>query len=254
MDTFEELNIWKQSKHLRLKIYFLIFKSLHFLTEILDFFLPRICPGCENKLTTFEKYVCSICLDKIKPATKNKLQLEFERKFRGKRIITGFTSLYIFEEGKVFQNIIHALKYKGRFSIGKYLGENLSVVLLDFKSEWKIDIIIPVPLHQLKKIERGYNQTFYIAKEAGRKLNIQVKQNVVKRIKFTQTQTAMNLAEREENIRGAFSIKNSTKILGKNILVIDDVITTGATISECGKVLLEAGAAKIYAASTAIAN
>jgi len=180
--------------------------------------------------------------------------LEFERKFRGKRIITGFTSLYIFEEGKEFQKIIHALKYRGRFSIGKYLGEKLSVELPYFKSEWKIDIIIPIPLHQLKKVERGYNQTYYIAREAGKKLNIPVKQNVVKRIKFTQTQTTMNLAEREENMRDAFSVKKSKEILGKNILIIDDVITTGATISECGKVLLEAGATRIYAASTAIAD
>ncbi|MGD1006646.1 MAG: ComF family protein [Ignavibacteriaceae bacterium] len=224
------------------------------LTEILDFFLPRICPGCGNRLTINEKTICPKCLDKIKLATKEKLYTEFEKKFHKKNIIFGFTSLYVFEAGKEFQDIIHALKYNGRFSIGTYLGEQLGNILMNKTSEWEIDIIIPIPLHQLKKTERGYNQSFYIAKGVGRKLNIPVKLNIVKRKKFTQSQTTMNIAEREENIRNAFIINNSDWISGKNILLIDDIITTGATMSECGRILLDAGAASIYAASTAIAE
>jgi ComF family protein len=227
---------------------------LNYLTEIFDFFLPRICPGCGNKLTSVENFICTKCINKIKPVTKEKHFIEFERKFRTNKIISGFNSLYIFEEGKEFQRIMHALKYRGRFSIGRYLGEQLSKILIDKRNEWKIDIIISVPLHQLKKTERGYNQSFYIAKEAGRILNTPVKQNLLKRKKFTRSQTTMTLAEREENIRNAFSVKNSKLIKGKNILIIDDVITTGATISECGRILLKAGANKIYAASAAIAD
>jgi len=224
------------------------------LTGILDFFLPRICPGCGNRLTIKEKTICSQCLDKIKLASKEKLCAEFEKKFQGKNIISGFTCLYVFEARKEFQNIIHALKYNGRFSIGIYLGEQLGNILMNKTSEWEIDIIIPIPLHQLKKTERGYNQSFYIAKEVGRKLNTLVKRNIVKRKKFTQSQTTMNLAEREENIRNAFIIIDSNGISNKNILLIDDIITTGATISECGRILLQAGAARIYAASAAIAD
>jgi ComF family protein len=227
---------------------------LNILTEILDFFLPRICPGCGNRLTVEEKTVCPACIKKIKLASPDRLCREFERKFQGKNIVSGFTSLYVFEEGKEFQNIIHALKYSGRFAIGTYLGEQLGKTLLEQIAGWQIDLTIPIPLHQLKKAERGYNQSFYIAKGVSKTLSIPVKQGIVKRKKFTQSQTTMNLKEREENMRGAFKIKKFKELPGKNILLIDDVITTGATISECGRILLEAGANKIYAASTAIAD
>jgi ComF family protein len=227
---------------------------MNILNELFDFFLPRICPGCNNKLLVDEKSVCPKCLNNIKPASSDRLCREFERKFRGKNIISGFNSLYVFEEGKEFQNIIHALKYNGRFHIGTFLGKQLGKLLLNYSNEWEIDVIIPIPLHQLKKAERGYNQSFYIAKGVGKILNIPVNQNIVKRKKFTQSQTTMNLKEREENIRGAFVIKKPGGITGKNILLIDDVITTGATTSESGRVLLEAGANKIYAASAAIAD
>ncbi|MDR3628496.1 MAG: ComF family protein [Ignavibacteriaceae bacterium] len=227
---------------------------MNILAEIFDFFLPRICPGCGNKLTVAERTICPVCLNKIKLAREERLCREYERKFRAKKIISGFTSLYVFEEGKEFQNIIHSLKYNGRFAVGVFLGKQLGNHIANMMNEWHIDIIIPIPLHQLKKAERGYNQSFYIAKGLGSVLNIPVKQNIVKRKRFTQSQTTMNLKEREENIRDAFLIRNSKGLSGKNILLIDDVITTGATISECGRILLEAGASRIYAASTAIAD
>ena len=227
---------------------------MYLLTEILDFFLPRICPGCGTRLTVEEKAVCPTCLNKIKLASPERLCREFERKFQGKNIISGFTSLYVFEEGKEFQNIIHALKYNGRFAIGTYLGEQLGKALLEQTVRWQIDLIIPIPLHQLKKAERGYNQSFYIAKGVSRILNVPVKQGIVKRKKFTQSQTTMNLMEREENVHGAFKIRKFKDPPGKNILLIDDVITTGATISECGRILLKASANKVYAASSAIAD
>ena len=119
---------------------------------------------------------------------------------------------------------------------------------------WNFDLIVPIPLHHLKKAERGYNQSFYIAKGVRKILNIKVSDRIVKRIKYTESQTTMNISEREENIYGAFKVKLKNSISGKNILLIDDVITTGATISECGKILLEAGANRIYAASIAIAD
>ena len=85
-------------------------------------------------------------------------------------------------------------------------------------------------------------------------MKIPVKTNLIKRTRFTETQTNLNLLERKENMRGAFVIRRNKKITGKNILLLDDVITTGATISECGRILLENGAANVYAASVAIAD
>ncbi|MEO8398755.1 MAG: ComF family protein [Ignavibacteriaceae bacterium] len=221
---------------------------------LIDFFLPRFCPSCKKNLNENEKYVCQNCLDNIKLADESRLNKEYQRKFFEKNIISEFTSLYVFEKDKELQHIIHSFKYAKKFLIGKFLGELAANHLKEKINNWKIDLIIPIPLHNLKKAERGYNQSFYIAKGLSKILNIPVSENSVKRIKFTESQTTMTLLERQENIGEAFLIKNKKKIEGKNILLIDDVITTGATISECGKILLESRAKKIYAASVAIAD
>jgi ComF family protein len=227
---------------------------LESLINIFDFFLPRFCPSCKNKLSSTERFVCSSCLSKIKKASKERLEVEFKRKFLDKKIIRDFKSLYVFEKDKELQNIIHSLKYNGRFLIGIFLGRQLGKKIKNEVENLNINLIMPVPLHQLKKAERGYNQSVYIAKGLSKEINIPVSSGIIKRKKYTQSQTKMNLIERQKNIEEAFKVKNDKKIKGKNILLIDDVITTGATISECGKVLLNSGAGNIYAASVAIAD
>lgn len=224
------------------------------LIEIFDFFLPRFCPACKTKLASQEKYVCFNCINKIQKPSSERLLWEFKRKFENKNIISGFTSLFVFEKDKELQNIIHSLKYNGRFLLGIFLGEQLCKGIINDLRNWNINLILPVPLHQLKKAERGYNQSYYIAKGLSKNSRIPIASGSVKRKKYTQSQTTMNLAEREENIKEAFKVKRNQKLNGKNILLIDDVITTGATISECGKVLLNEGANRIYAASVAIAD
>jgi ComF family protein len=227
---------------------------MNFLSEFFDFFLPRICPSCKNKLELNEKCVCLPCLNKILPADSTRNRFEFQKKFLSKGIISGFTSLYVFEKDKELQRIIHAMKYENNFRVGETLGKVLGDKLLNDIPIKNFDLIIPVPLHHLKKSERGYNQSFYIAKGVNRKLNLILDERSVKRIKYTETQTSMNIREREKNISGAFKVKRINNISGKNILIIDDVITSGNTVSECGSVLLGNGAAKVYAASLAIAD
>ncbi len=223
-------------------------------TEIFDFFLPRFCPACKQKLAADEKYVCPECIDKIQRVSSVRLQFEFNKKFAAKKFISGYTSLYLFEKDKELQNIIHALKYNQKFLYGKFLGEKLGEIFRSLFEGWEIDIIMPVPLHHLKKAERGYNQSSFIAKGIGKSFRVNVRENILKRNRFTQSQTTMNISERKENVSGAFTIRHHEKIAKKNILLIDDIITTGSTINECAKVLLDNGAAKVYAASIAIAD
>jgi ComF family protein len=223
-------------------------------TSLFDFFLPRFCPSCNKKLLGNEIVVCPDCLSKIKIAEEERIESEYSRKFASNGAISGFTSLYVFEKDKELQHIIHSLKYSNKFLTGKFLGYVLSSHLKYKISEWKIDFIIPIPLHHLKKAERGYNQSFYIAKGLGKGLNIPVKEGFIKRKRFTESQTTMTLNERQKNIEGAFKGKRNLNLEGKNILLVDDVITTGSTVLECGKVLLQAGANKVYAISVAIAD
>lgn len=227
---------------------------MKYLTQILDFFLPRFCPSCKVKLTSGDEVVCNCCFAKIKRADKKRLSHEFDRKFLNDKIISGFTSLLVFEKDKELQQIIHELKYNGKFSIGTFLGRQIAEQLKQQFVNWQIDLIIPIPLHHLKRAERGYNQSDFICKGIKSELNIPLKTHLIKRIRFTETQTSMNLIERKENIQGAFAVKRKKSLKRKNVLLIDDVITTGATISECGKIILENGASKVFAASVAIAD
>jgi ComF family protein len=227
---------------------------MKYITQFSDFFLPRFCPSCKNKLSTKEKVVCDSCFSNIKRADSERLAHEFERKFFSEKIICGFISLFVFEKDKELQQIIHELKYNGKFSIGTFLGKEAARQSKQQLNDWHIDFIVPVPLHHLKRAERGYNQSDFIGMGIKSELQIPLKTNAIRRIRFTETQTSMNLAERKENMQGAFKITKSKILKGKNILLIDDVITTGATITECGKVLKEIGANNIYAASVAIAD
>ncbi|PKL83450.1 MAG: hypothetical protein CVV24_04885 [Ignavibacteriae bacterium HGW-Ignavibacteriae-3] len=224
------------------------------LTPIFDFFLPRLCPSCKNKLTPLESVACVSCLSKIEQADPERIANEYIRKFLNDKIIAGFASLFIFEKDKEIQHLIHGLKYEGKFQIGLFLGELTAIGLREEIEKWKIDFIVPVPLHHLKRAERGFNQSDYIAGGMKKILNIPVKSNYIKRCRFTETQTNLTLLERAANIEGAFRVKKRKIIKGKRILIVDDVITTGATVSECGKALTKNGAAKVYAVSVAIAE
>jgi len=226
----------------------------YFANNLFDFILPRFCCSCKTKLSVNQNTMCVDCLSKIQRSNSSRLQREFERKFFNNKIISEFYSPFVFEKDKELQHAIHALKYDKKFPVGIFLGKVLAAEIKSSKTNWKFDLIIPIPLHQLKKAERGYNQAYYIAKGVGKIFKVKVSDRIVKRIKYTESQTTMNLNEREENISGAFKVKWNTQVRGKNILLLDDVITTGATISECGKILLEAGASKVYAASIAIAD
>jgi competence protein ComFC len=232
----------------------IISNSIHILSDFFDFFLPRICPSCKEKLELNEDGICSVCLNKILPADFTRIRFEFQKKFSSKGIISGFTSLYVFEKDKELQRIIHSIKYENNFRIGETLGKLLGDKLLNDLPVDNLDLIIPVPLHMLKKSERGYNQSYYISRGVNRKLKLVLDKGSVKRIKYTETQTSMKIREREKNISGAFKVKTVNNIAGKNILIIDDVITSGNTVSELGRTLKDIGAGTIYAASLAIAD
>jgi competence protein ComFC len=224
------------------------------LNGLFDFFIPRQCPGCNNKLLSSETAICKQCLASIKIAEDERIRSEFERKFLSSKIISGFTSLFVFEKDKPIQSYIHSIKYNKRFLNAQFFGELIAQKLNTQIKNWNIDYLVPVPLHQLRKAERGFNQSKYIASGISKEIDIRVRNNILRRAKYTETQTNLSLTEREKNIADAFKVRYERSIKNKSFLLVDDVITTGATIRECGKALLNAGANKIYACSAAIAE
>lgn len=221
---------------------------------LLDFFFPSFCAACKTKLSGTERFVCASCISKIQRATPERIEHEFHRKFQQDQIISGFQSAFVFEKEKELQTILHLLKYNGKFLLGKFLGKIATQETLTNIEAWKADLIIPVPLHSVKKAERGYNQAEFICKGISKVLRIPYKSNILKRTRFTLSQTTMTLEERKNNVHQAFQLKGKNNLIGKRILIVDDVITTGATITECARVLKEKGAGEIFAFSVAIAD
>lgn len=219
---------------------------------IFDFFLPRFCPGCNKKLLTDENPVCIECLSSILIADEIRLEDEYDRNFSSSKIIKDFYSRFVFETDKTLQSVIHALKYQKKFKLGMYLGEILSEGIKT--RNWQVDLIVPVPIHPLKKVERGYNQSDYIVKGLSKSLNIPYSTKLIKRTRHTESQTKLKMKARAQNVADAFVVRNPKIISGKNILIVDDIITTGATIQECGRVLVKGGAKTVYACSIGIAN
>lgn len=219
------------------------FKNLFF--DLLDFIFPNYCLVCSNKIKRSFFSICDECLKSIESANPNDVSLFFHHNFKDQKLIKNFYSKYEFVKDGIFQQIVHHLKYnrKSYFGIlfGRKLGEDLN------KLKWfdEIDLIIPVPIHRIKKMQRGYNQSSMIAKGINQLTKKPINESVLKRIRNTETQTHLHLQERIENVKNAFRVTDRTKIFGKKILIVDDVCTTGSTVNEIARTLLKSGAKEV---------
>jgi len=168
--------------------------------------------------------------------------------------IDDLISCYVFEKEGPSQHITHALKYQEYKSLGTELGKKIGGLIVDWNV--KIDIIIPIPLHRIKYRERGYNQSDYIAQGIGSIIGKPIMLDAVRRIRYTQTQTKLNLEERHINMKDAFETLPDApgKLYGKTCLLVDDIITTGATMNSCAVKILKAGTFSIIAASAGLAK
>lgn len=223
---------------------------------ILDFIYPPICFLCNGKLSEPHLKICPVCWSSFTSIDiRDPTLLELKSKFKTEGKIEDVISCYLFEKDGNLQEVIHLLKYRGMKSLGVKLGEELGKVIINNQKFSNADFIIPIPLHKLKKRERGYNQSEFICKGISSITNIPVNTEIVYRVKYTKSQTQLNFIERMENVADAFFIseKNRRLVTGKKIIIVDDVITTGSTINSCANELIKANAGTTLAASVAIA-
>jgi ComF family protein len=221
-----------------------------------DVLFPPLCHACGALLPEGSRHVCPACLAGI-PALEinNPIRiLAFER-LCGDGMLDDVVSLFLFEKGGVLQALLHQLKYAGATGLGPWFGRQIGKIVLDQGGCFNYDAIVPLPLHVAKRRERGYNQSERIAKGIACTLDLPVEEKIVKRVRHTQTQTALGLDARKINMEGAFEVppKYRASVRGKSFLLIDDVITTGSTMRSCAGALREAGARRIVACSVAVA-
>lgn len=182
--------------------------------------------------------------------TKN----EAVKKFYGKIEIEYASAFVYFNKKGIVQEIIHNLKYKGQQEIGTVLGNWYVEDLKELNLENPFDIIIPVPLHKRKFRERGYNQVATFGKALSKGLNITYDDRVLYRKKYSKTQSKKNLLGRSENIENIFDVLSTEKHQNKHLLLVDDVLTTGATLEACSRALLKIPGIKISIVCMAMAH
>ncbi len=161
-------------------------------------------------------------------------------------------SMCFFRQGNPIQTLIHELKYCGKKKIGLWLGELYGSMLSKYAFAQSFDLIIPIPLHAERKKNRGYNQSAVFGQGLGEMLGKEVRDDIVVRIKHTESQTSKHRTERFENVKDVFQVKDPLLVKGRNILLVDDTITTGATLSSCAKTLLKCQAKSISVVTIAI--
>jgi ComF family protein len=218
----------------------------------LHLFYPHVCTGCGSDLLEEKNLLCLHCINDL-PHT-NFAQYSnnpIEKIFWGRMPVTAAHSEFYFTKATLIQHLIHQLKYKSDTAIGFYLGEIMGNTLLTSGRFSNIDYLIPLPLYPDKERKRGYNQAAIICNGMSATMNIPVLTQNILRQRFTATQTLKHRTERWENVAGSFIIKNAAALRGKNVLLVDDVITTGATLEACGSILVQVEGLQLFIASLA---
>jgi ComF family protein len=212
------------------------------LGDFVSLFFPKYCAGCEESLVKGEDLICSRCLLEM-PRSEYHLNIEnpFYNKLKGRLPIKFVMSLFKFVKAGRVQQVLHALKYKNRPEIGRMLGNIYGRDLLTTGYDRQFDLIIPVPLHPRRKERRGYNQSQEFGIGIGEQLKIECTEDFLRRSRMTETQTKRTRLKRWENVREVFEVFYPENIYGKRIMLVDDVVTTGATLEAAGRMLVDAG-------------
>ena len=221
----------------------------------MNLFFPKVCYACHELLTDNERNICTDCRHRL-PVTNYHFEPDnpVEKVFYGRTPIMHGTALFTFYKKGPVQQLLHNLKYRGHETIGITLGRWLGHELKTVDAYQNIDIVIPVPLYKKRLRKRGYNQVARFGEEIASAIGAHYADDILIKTSATNTQVFKERLARWYDRDGIFSLKNSARIKGKHILLVDDIITTGATIEACANVLQKAGNVKISVATMAIAG
>jgi len=231
-------------------------RFIHMLfSDMVALFFPRNCAICGKPLHRQEEILCTSCYYKL-PFTgfHDKKENPVTEIFAGRLPLVYASALLFFNKGGMAQRLIHQLKYDGKREIGTFLGKLTGIALQSSPLFSDVDGIIPVPLHPEKEHQRGYNQSLLIAEAIAKQMKVPVFSDVLFRRKYTATQTKKSRYDRWQNVKDIFAVKNKNRIRDLHLLLVDDVITTGATLEACGSRLIEIPGVRLSIVSAAYAQ
>ncbi len=218
-------------------------RSIGIFRRLLDFISPRACVICGCRLGITEEVICATCNMHL-PRTyydKDPYENEMARLFWGQMPVERAFAMIYYEPHSQVSRMVHSLKYLGHPEVGDFMGRMMSAELLGSTFFDGIDMIVPVPLSRKRKRKRGYNQSREIARGISSLTGIPVADNIVRRARFVESQTQKHRWQRLENVDGVFRLRDNAHVDGKHILLVDDVVTTGATIISCAKEICRGG-------------
>jgi ComF family protein len=225
---------------------------VNLMEDFVALFYPRCCFACSEPLSKGEELLCSRCLVQLPKTSYHRWHDNpVWGRLAGRLPVESAFAFLKFLKGGVVQNLLHELKYNNRPEIGVRIGGLYGRELAESGFADSFDVIVPVPLHHSRLRKRGYNQSAKFAEGLAEALRVPWEESLSLRLQATSTQTRKGRADRWQNVQTAFSTAQTERIRGKRILLVDDVITTGATLEACGQQLIDSQCASLSIACIA---
>jgi len=222
-------------------------------TDFVDLIFPRCCEACDEPLVGNEEIICTSCIISLPRIDKNSIHVEsLKYKFINIPEVLSTSAYLLFTKRGKVQKLLHALKYKGNQDVGVLLGFMFGQEMIADNVLPKAELIVSVPLHKKKISSRGYNQSDLLAEGFSKATNIPWSGTTLFRNKYTETQTGKSKKERQENVSGVFEVNGTLEY--KSVIIMDDVLTTGATLAACVEALRKVGCEEFHILTIAVAQ
>ena len=206
--------------------------------SLLHLLYPHICAGCGSVVNNVTSHICITCLDALPLTHFEKLpDNPVEKKFYGRLPLIAASAYCFFTPGSHIQQLVHEIKYRGNKELGRQLGQFMGEAI-KLSGRIKPEMLVPLPLYASKERTKGYNQAALLCQGIADRLGVPMLERAVIRTEYTDSQTKKGRMERWENVDGKFEVTDSAAIKDKHVLLVDDVITTGATLEACGMEML----------------
>lgn len=200
---------------------------------------PHFCAGCGSDVLQKDASICGRCIHRLPATSFHKLENNpIEKIFWGRVPVQAAMAAYYFTKDSLLQTLLHELKYRGNKELGFHLGQLMGVLLKE-SPRFKPDVLIPVPLHPKKEKERGFNQSLLLCNGIASVLDVPIEKSLLLKKYLGSSQTKKNRLERWDNVEFVFEKNPKASSSGKTVLLVDDVITTGATLEACGHILTD---------------